>query len=63
MIKPFLITFICLLAAAGSAIAQTLYIDSCYALATRNYPLIKQYERIEKTKEYTLSNAGKAWFP
>jgi outer membrane protein TolC len=63
MIKSFLITFICLLAAAIPASAQTLYIDSCYAFAIRNYPLIKQYELIEKTKEYTLSNAGKAWLP
>jgi len=63
MIKSFLTGFMCLLATTGPLTAQTLYIDSCYALATRNYPLIKQYELIEKTKEYTLSNAGKAWLP
>jgi outer membrane protein TolC len=63
MIKSPLIAVICILTAAGSATAQTLYIDSCYAFAVRNYPLIKQYELIEKTKEYTLSNAGKAWLP
>ncbi len=63
MIKSYLITFIILLAAAGSAAAQTLPIDSCYAFAIKNYPLIKQYELIEKTKEYTLSNAGKAYLP
>ncbi len=62
MIKSHLITFLCLLT-AGSAAAQTLYIDSCYAFAVKNYPLIKQYDLIEKTKEYTLSNAGKAWLP
>ena len=53
----------CLLVAVGSVAAQTLSIDSCHALAMRNYPLIKQYELIEKTKEYTLSNAGKAYLP
>jgi outer membrane protein TolC len=63
MIKSQLIAVMYILGAAGTATAQTLYIDSCYALAIRNYPLIKQYELIEKTKEYTLSNAGKAWLP
>jgi outer membrane protein TolC len=63
MIKSFLITVLGLLASFGSVNAQTLYIDSCYALAIRNYPLIRQYDLIEKTKEYTLSNAGKAWLP
>jgi outer membrane protein TolC len=52
-----------LLATIGPATAQVLSIDSCYALASKNYPLIKQYELIEKTKEYTLSNASKAYLP
>ena len=42
---------------------QTLNIDSCYALAKRNYPLIKQFELIEKSKEYSISNANKAYLP
>ncbi|HSC52286.1 MAG TPA: TolC family protein [Phnomibacter sp.] len=52
----------CLLA-VQSLTAQTLSIDSCYAMATRNFPLIKQYDLIEKSKEFTLSNAGKAYLP
>ena len=52
-----------LLILVGTAMAQSLNIDSCYVFATKNYPLIKQYELIEKTKEYTLSNAGKAYLP
>ena len=63
MIKSYIIAVMCLLVAVGSVAAQTLSIDSCYALAIKNYPLIKQYELIEKTKEYTLSNAGKAYLP
>jgi len=63
MIKPYLIAVIYLLALIGPVTAQPLSIDSCYAFAARNYPLIKQYELIEKTKEYTLSNAGKAYLP
>lgn len=41
----------------------TLSIDSCYALARRNYPLTKQFGLIEKTKEYSISNANKAFLP
>lgn len=40
-----------------------LSIDSCYAMASRNYPLIKQYDLIEKSKEYTIANANKAYLP
>jgi outer membrane protein TolC len=63
MIKTYTVAIISLLIIAVSATAQTISIDSCYALAVRNYPLIKQYGLIEKTKEYTLSNAGKGWLP
>jgi outer membrane protein TolC len=41
----------------------TLSIDSCYELARRNYPLSKQFDLIEKTKEYSISNANKAYLP
>ena len=44
--------------------AQTsLMIDSCYAIVQRNYPLIRQYELIEKANEFTISNANKAYLP
>ncbi|MBP6979110.1 MAG: TolC family protein [Bacteroidales bacterium] len=43
--------------------ATVLNLDSCYAMAERNFPLIKQYDLIEKTKEYTISNASKAYLP
>lgn len=52
--------------AASHGIAQQkefLSIDSSYAMAKRNYPLIKQFDLIEKTEEYTISNANKAYFP
>ncbi len=38
-------------------------IESCYQKAQANYPLIKQYDLIEKTKEYNLSNASKGYLP
>jgi outer membrane protein TolC len=63
MIKSYVILLLYLSIITGSAEAQSLSIDSCYALALSNYPLIKQYDLIEKTKEYTLSNANKAYLP
>lgn len=40
-----------------------LSIDSCYAMAKRNYPLLKQMALIEKTNEYSLDNALKGYLP
>lgn len=42
---------------------EALSIDSCYALAKRNYPLVKQMALIEKTKDYSLDNASKGYLP
>ena len=63
MIRKYIVAVMYSMATVGSATAQVLSIDSCYALAKKNYPLIRQYELIEKTKEYTLSNANKAYLP
>lgn len=63
MIKTFILIFTSLLLTACSTVAQMLPIDSCYAFALRNYPLIKQYGLIEKSRDYTLSNANKAYLP
>ena len=47
------------------AFTQTgkLSVDSCYAMAKRNYPLLKQYALIEKSREYSLENAAKGTLP
>lgn len=42
---------------------QPLSIDSCYAKARRNYPLIKQFGLIEKSKSYSLENVSKGYLP
>jgi outer membrane protein TolC len=47
----------------GSLSAQVLTIETCYEKAKQNYPLIKQYDLIDKSTEYTISNAGKAYLP
>lgn len=40
-----------------------LSVEECQKKARDNYPLIKRYELIEKSKEYNLSNAGKGYLP
>lgn len=37
--------------------------EDCQQLARENYPMIQQYELIEMTREYTLSNANKNYLP
>jgi outer membrane protein TolC len=44
------------------AFAQ-LTIESCQEKAKTNYPLIKQYDLISKSVDYTISNANKAYLP
>lgn len=43
--------------------ALSLSIDACYQLAEQNYPLVKQYALLEKTREYSLTNASKGYLP
>lgn len=45
------------------ASAQTLTLEQCYTLARTNYPVVKQLALIEKTREYTVSNAAKGTLP
>lgn len=55
-----------LLSVSQLALAQgnfSLNIDSCYEMARRNYPVIKQFALIEKSKEFTISNANKSYLP
>ena len=65
-LRPELLTinvFLFISAISYSQTANIITIDSCYAMASRNYPLIKQYDLIERSKEYTISNANKAYLP
>lgn len=44
--------------------AQTLLtIEECYTLAKQNYPLVKQHELIDKTRDYSVENAAKGYLP
>ncbi|WP_290794902.1 TolC family protein [Flavihumibacter sp. UBA7668] len=40
-----------------------LRIEDCYIQARNNYPLVKQMSLIEQAKQYSISNASKAYLP
>lgn len=40
-----------------------LSIDSCYSLAERNYPVARQRGLVALSTQYSVENAGKAWYP
>lgn len=52
-----------LIFSSALSFAQILTIESCQEKAKVNYPLLKQYGLIEKTAQYNLSNANKAYLP
>jgi outer membrane protein TolC len=41
----------------------SLTIETCYGLATQNYPLIRQRELIRRTREYSVENAARGYLP
>ena len=43
--------------------SKSISLEQCYALAKQNYPLIKQAGLIEKSRQYNVENAGKAYLP
>lgn len=57
-----IINLLMLLALSSTAFAQ-LTIEHCQEKAKANYPLIKQYDLIAQSAEYTISNANKAYLP
>ncbi len=57
----FLLAVACLPVARAQS--PSLTISECYRLARQNYPLIKQRDLIDKTKDYTVSNASKGYLP
>ena len=42
---------------------QVLTINDSYVLARRNYPLIKQFELLRKTEDFSVENAAKGYLP
>ncbi|MDO4230270.1 MAG: TolC family protein, partial [Capnocytophaga sp.] len=43
--------------------SQRLTLNNCYELAQKNYPLIGQYELLEKIKELSLENTSRGYLP
>ena len=43
--------------------AQVVSLDECQQLARENYPLIKRYDLIQQTTDFTVSNIMKGWLP
>lgn len=60
--KTYFLFFIFLCWIWRPCLAQ-LTIEECQRRAQTNYPLIKQYALIEKTKEYNLKNAARGYLP
>lgn len=58
--KRTLLTLIALMVTL-SANSQSL--DECRRLAREHYPEIRQYDLIDATEQYNLSNAARAWIP
>ena len=48
---------------AASGPTRTLTLEYCYQAAEQNYPLVRQYGLIEKTRDYTVANASRAYLP
>jgi outer membrane protein TolC len=64
MKKVNIIAFLLLAACKLNAQAlQAVNIDSCYEWAKQAYPLIRQKGLIEKTRDFTVENAAKGYFP
>jgi len=61
MIKQTLLLLLLLVCAPTFVAAQTL--EECQAAAKRNYPLIAQYDLIQKTTDLTVANIQKGWLP
>lgn len=45
------------------ALRAQLTLDSCRQKAHDNYPMIKQYTLLNRSRDYTIGNIGKAWLP
>ncbi len=59
--RPFFILIV--LCSITLSVNAQLNIDTCQQQARANYPMIKQYDLINKSTEYTVSNANKAYLP
>src|SRR5688572_2243323 len=59
----FIIGILSLTFTINAQITEPLSLKDCYNLARQNYPLVKQQELIQKTKEYSIENISKGYLP
>lgn len=57
-----IISVIIFISLSGAAMAQYT-LDSCQVMARNNYPMIRQYELVDRLAEFSISNASKAYLP
>ena len=62
-LKTLLLCIILFSASTLYAYGQIITIDECQDKAVANYPAIVRYDIIEKTKEFNIANASKAYLP
>ena len=60
--KRFWVWAMGMCALQGTLSAQ-LTLEACYRAARENYPLVRQFDLIERTKDFTVENATKIYFP
>lgn len=48
---------------ASAQSSHPLSIEECYKLSRQHYPLLKQMDVIIKSREYSIDNISKAWYP
>ncbi len=61
--KSMIPLFILMSSIGANGQSTGLSIDTCYALARLNYPLLQQQGLIEKSSSYTIENATKGYLP
>ena len=61
--KRIIIVLTLLLGYLSPTVYGQLTLDSCQQRARANYPLVKRYNLIEKSNEYSLATAGKNYLP
>lgn len=55
--------FLTLITVLGFTTVSAQSLEECRRLAREHYPEIRQYDLIEQTEQYDLSNAARAWIP
>jgi len=61
--KHLILNILLLIYLPIGAFGQSITLDECQTKAKANYPLVKQYDLIEQTAQYNISNANKGYLP